>query len=147
MKHQKLYRQGDVLLQRVDSVSKKAKLEKVEGRPTVAYGEMTGHHHSFLPGSVRLFRDQEAGTVFIEVPEAKKAISLPVFEDRPTRKMFIDDEGDKVPETVRVQIGTKPFRGAILEHQEHAPIPLPPGIYRHIQQRGYTPEAIRNVND
>lgn len=34
-----------------------------------------------------------------------------------------------------------------VEHQEHAPITLPPGTYRVRRQREYTPEAIRNVAD
>ena len=36
---------------------------------------------------------------------------------------------------------------ALLEHQEHAPINLPPGQYRVHIQREYSPEAIRNVQD
>lgn len=32
-------------------------------------------------------------------------------------------------------------------HEEHAAIPLPPGIYEIIQQREYQPEGIRNVAD
>lgn len=36
---------------------------------------------------------------------------------------------------------------ATVRHEEHAPIPLPPGAYEIIQQREYTPDAIRNVED
>jgi hypothetical protein len=36
---------------------------------------------------------------------------------------------------------------AAVQHQEHAPIMLPPGSYRVRRQREYTPEAIRNVAD
>lgn len=36
---------------------------------------------------------------------------------------------------------------ATVRHEEHASIPLPPGIYEIVQQREYTPEAIRNVAD
>lgn len=32
-------------------------------------------------------------------------------------------------------------------HQEHAAIALPPGTYKVVRQREYTPEAIRNVAD
>jgi hypothetical protein len=38
-------------------------------------------------------------------------------------------------------------KGATVRHEEHAPIPLPPGFYEITQQREYTPEAIRNVAD
>lgn len=34
-----------------------------------------------------------------------------------------------------------------LVHEEHARIELPPGNYEVIQQREYSPEAIRNVAD
>jgi hypothetical protein len=36
---------------------------------------------------------------------------------------------------------------ATVRHEEHAPIPLPSGVYEILQQREYTPEAIRNVAD
>lgn len=36
---------------------------------------------------------------------------------------------------------------AALVHDEHATIALPPGDYRVIRQREYSPEAIRNVAD
>lgn len=34
-----------------------------------------------------------------------------------------------------------------LEHDEHAPVMIPPGTYEVRRQREYTPEAIRNVAD
>ena|SRR3990172_3784734 len=34
-----------------------------------------------------------------------------------------------------------------LEHEEHDTITIPPGNYRVIRQREYSPEAIRNVAD
>ena len=34
-----------------------------------------------------------------------------------------------------------------IHHQEHDTIPLPPGTYRIVRQREYTPEEIRNVSD
>ena len=39
------------------------------------------------------------------------------------------------------------YSGATLKHEEHGPITLEPGIYEVIQQREYSPEAIRNVHD
>lgn len=35
----------------------------------------------------------------------------------------------------------------VLSHEEHDPIPLPPGDYKVLIQREYTPEEIRNVAD
>lgn len=34
-----------------------------------------------------------------------------------------------------------------VRHQEHDTIPIPPGTYRVIRQREYTPERTRNVAD
>lgn len=36
---------------------------------------------------------------------------------------------------------------AALKHDEHSTIQLPPGSYRVVRQREYSPEAIRNVAD
>lgn len=36
---------------------------------------------------------------------------------------------------------------AVVKHEEHAAIQLPAGVYEIVQQREYTPEAIRNVAD
>lgn len=36
---------------------------------------------------------------------------------------------------------------ATVRHEEHAAIPLPPGFYEIVQQREYSPDAIRNVAD
>jgi hypothetical protein len=38
-------------------------------------------------------------------------------------------------------------RPSVLRHQEHGSITLPPGNYRVVRQREYSPEAIRNVAD
>lgn len=35
----------------------------------------------------------------------------------------------------------------VLKHEEHAPIELPPGVYKITTQREYTPQAVRNVSD
>lgn len=47
--------------------------------------------------------------------------------------------------------GTERFLQVItttaLKHEEHSAIELPPGVYKVVQQREYTPEAIRNVAD
>lgn len=38
-------------------------------------------------------------------------------------------------------------RGAVLRHEEHAPITLPPGSYRLIRQREWSDMRTRNVAD
>jgi len=37
--------------------------------------------------------------------------------------------------------------GATIGHEEHGTITLPPGVYRVVRQREYTPTEIRNVED
>lgn len=46
--------------------------------------------------------------------------------------------------TLYLRVGSA---GATITHQEHATIGLTAGDYRMTQQREYTPEAIRNVQD
>jgi hypothetical protein len=38
-------------------------------------------------------------------------------------------------------------RPSTIRHEEHAPVPLAPGLYEVVRQREYSPEAIRNVAD
>lgn len=44
-------------------------------------------------------------------------------------------------------LNIKGEKGADLVHEEHATITLPPGQYRAMRQREYSPEAIRIVAD
>jgi hypothetical protein len=37
--------------------------------------------------------------------------------------------------------------GGVLKHQEHAPIEVPPGSYKIVRQREYSPEEVRQVAD
>lgn len=102
------YRQGDVLLKRVDhDIPTDAKPVdwSHENRVVLAYGEVTGHAHAIGLTFASMF-STAAGKRFLNVKE-----------------------------------------GAELTHEEHATITPQPGIYEVIQQREYTPEAIRNVAD
>lgn len=103
----KLFRQGDVLLERVISIPKTAKHVKVEGEIVLAYGEATGHHHAIRNGNATLYRDPKTQASYVEIAESL----------------------------------------ALLEHEEHAPITLEPGIYSVFLQREYHPKDIRSVTD
>lgn len=46
MKSNRIYRQGDVLIERVARIPKDAVKQKPKGRIILAHGEATGHHHS-----------------------------------------------------------------------------------------------------
>ncbi len=102
-----IYRQGDVLIKKVDAIPADAKKVdwKKEGRVILAYGEVTGHCHALGLNFASMFKT-DAGQRFINVK-----------------------------------------KGAELAHEEHATIKPVPGVYEVIQQREYTPEAIRNVAD
>lgn len=69
MKQPLIYRQGDVLLQRVDSIPAGAKPKaRDNGRIILAYGEVTGHAHQLL--------DRETGLP----PAADDAVMLTLGE-------------------------------------------------------------------
>lgn len=55
MNKKPLYRQGDVLVMKVDNIADKLKKTK---KCTLALGEATGHHHTIHEGAVG-FADQE----------------------------------------------------------------------------------------
>ena len=61
----KLIRQGDVLLKRIKALPTKL----VKKDKTLAFGEITGHHHSFAKvAQVQVFKDK-GGKQFCEVVE------------------------------------------------------------------------------
>ncbi len=65
-----IFRQGDVLIRKVDAIPEAAKqLERDElGRVVLAYGEVTGHAHAFHSPKVVMFRDDgSGGRRFIDV--------------------------------------------------------------------------------
>lgn len=51
------------------------------------------------------------------------------------------------PELAKIFLQVSGDAPVALDHDEHDTIELPPGNYRVIRQREYSPEAIRNVAD
>ena len=66
----KLYRQGDVLLERIAEMPHTAKRVKSKGVVILAAGEVTGHHHAIRKGKVRLYREPDTQASYVEVAEA-----------------------------------------------------------------------------
>lgn len=64
------------------------------------------------------------------------------FEPYARVRMFRDDGGGGGRRFIDVPPG-----GADLRHEEHTTIAVPEGRFEVVQQREYTPEAIRNVAD
>lgn len=117
MKNQ-LFRQGDVLIERVESIPTEAKKQKRARKVILAHGEVTGHHH--------------------QLETEDPADWWKVGEIAPTL--------DK-PSTLAGEIFTDLPCGGTVTHDEHSKITLPPGKYRVTRQREYSPEAMRNVAD
>ena len=65
-------RQGDVFIKRVDKVPSDAKpIKRINGRVILAYGEVTGHHHSLTEEHVSLHETaSEVGVTYLEVKDA-----------------------------------------------------------------------------
>lgn len=101
-----LLRQGDVLLEAVESIpAGLSAVKKENGKVILAYGEVTGHHHAIEDPQVELYTDKD-GNLWLQT-------------------------GKDVE----------------LTHQEHNTVAVPPGNYRVVKQKEYTPQAIRNVAD
>lgn len=64
----KIYRQGDVLLERVSSVPAGKRVKAESGRLILARGEVTGHHHSIPAQCGTLVRD-EGGTTYLTIDQ------------------------------------------------------------------------------
>lgn len=119
-----IIRQGDVLLQRVDSLPAGLKETKrdVHGHIVLALGESSGHRHAIRDKHVTSFRFETAS----------RDASLSADVD------YIEVGGG----------------GATLNHEyvsgmkaDHEPVLLAPGRYRVVGQRTYAPGAIQRAID
>jgi hypothetical protein len=63
------------------------------------------------------------------------------LEDQDTAEVLEIGDG------LYVRVSELPESGAVFEHEEHAPVRLPPGAYQVTIQQEYTPEKIRPVLD
>jgi uncharacterized membrane-anchored protein len=118
MKQQNQFRQGDVLIERVDEAPADAVLQKRSKAVVLAHGTATGHHH---------------------VLQTKKAVQW-------WKRGEISGSKEKTP-VIGGEVFVMLTDGGRVIHQEHAEIELSSGTYRVIRQREYSPEAIRNVAD
>lgn len=151
------YRQGDVLVVPAAAVPDGATpLEREGGRVVLAHGEVTGHAHAISAPKAQLFRfeDNGGGGGFFRPPTEKTFLQVGEGELRFAE--VVAPAGAKVDERSPVErlLGdaeeapaTRTAPGVALRHEEHAPIPLPPGDYQVIRQREYDPEKSRLVAD
>jgi hypothetical protein len=118
MKTMKQYRQGDVLIESVAEIPSTAQKQEPSRRVILAQGEATGHHHVLETADpADWWKPGEIATA----NDKSAALAGELFLSLPT--------------------------GATVTHEEHSTINLPPGVYRVIRQREYSPEAIRMVAD
>ncbi len=64
------YRQGDVLIRRIDSINKINPMEREQGRVILAHGEVTGHAHAITDKAVRQYRTKAPGVTALEIRQA-----------------------------------------------------------------------------
>lgn len=69
-----IYRQGDVLIERIVSLPKQlTKQTPSAGRIILAHGEVTGHHHSLDADGAEWWRDA-SGVQFLEVQQPTEVV-------------------------------------------------------------------------
>lgn len=92
------YRQGDVLLIRIDAVPGGLRRRIGQrGRLVLARGKATGRHHTVAEHGAELLEAASPAVVFLKVMSAP----------------------------------------ALLTHEDHAPVEIPPGSYRVVRQREF----------
>jgi hypothetical protein len=153
----KQFRQGDVLLERIDKLPKNLKpVSHEKGFVVLAHGEVTGHAHTIACEEAEKFLDTAGGEFFhikgrpihgrfpiLRRWRGQVLVKLPTC----TAEFSVDDvEIDNDQASVAGDFG-------LLAHQEHNVQALLAGTYKGgsangtVRQREYSPEAIRNVAD
>jgi len=111
-----IIRHGDVDIKPVKRIPKSACITKSR---TLAYGEKTGHHHSFEGSQILVYEADEQDTIKVGSEQVQVVKYLDVKQD------------------------------SVLSHQEHDPLTIPKGKYAILQEREYNPfeQEIRRVLD
>lgn len=155
------YRQGDVLIQPVDSVPSDAiAVARDNGRSILAYGEVTGHAHALHGPGARVLARPNGERFLLVDKEAVSHLSprkaeVALDDDRFTRIMdasgltfkFANDD-DRLALVLEKLGKTLTLPGEIVQHEEHDAVVLPPRSYKLPGQREYVaPEITRAVAD
>lgn len=95
---QKHYRQGDVLIERVNSIPKTAKKQPKQ-KIILAHGEATGHHHAIEERDPADWWKEEDGTQYVNARgvvevthQEHSTIKLPIGKYRVTRQVEYSPE-------------------------------------------------------
>jgi hypothetical protein len=125
-----VFRQGDVCLLQVDSMPSDCVLvPDQQSKITLAWGEMTGHHHRI---------EDHAAARQGEARQAGDAVKTLIASTQAKARLWRARSGDRFLEVVEP---------VTLQHEEHTAHSLPPGIYKLPRQVEYTPTAFRPVAD
>lgn len=134
VKEPAMVRQGDVLVTPVrepvaDEDVGALDRESSEARIVLAHGEATGHAHAFYPAQ----DVAERVTQKVEKP-------VQLFDLRNAERY----SGSTLPEQKLLRLRAR----ALLRHEEHSSISLPPGDYVAVRQHEYDDsEELRRVSD
>lgn len=112
-----IYRQGDILLKKLDKKPDLKSLKKLNGSVIIGHGEVTGHLHQIKSGAKLYSTTNKNVEVF----------AITGVADDP---IFLEIESDTE-----------------LTHEEHGAVALSPGWYEPTRQREYSPERLRYVAD
>lgn len=153
------YRQGDVIIERIDALPKNIKpVAREGGRVILAHGEVTGHAHAIAERGTEKFTD-ESGREFFRIHgeqiqtrlKIQRAWRNQVMVKHPKLGLLEFAKADVVIEGDHALINGE---FGLLKHDEHNTHAIPAGLYRggnaadgKVYQREYSPEEIRRVAD
>lgn len=125
--------QGDIVIMalpaKFPAISRAREIAPRDGRLILAEGEATGHHHAIdLMARATMFRDDALARDLEAAPAEPKAATARMYEDRAALGELMRRG---ILTTDRLCVGFLVVEGApaVVRHQEHDPIAIPPGSY------------------
>lgn len=143
-------RQGDVIIAELPEglrVTRERRLTvNRDGRVTLAEGELTGHHHSILARAYDPPRFRDDAMAFAALKEGEK-IAPAMLQSHASLyrddKLLAQMQSVGLLRTTHLAQGFLVVEGgaAVLEHQEHDAIRIPPGEYYVGRQETIDPKS------
>ena len=99
----KMYRQGDVLIERVARINRDKPMKREDGKVVLAHGEVTGHAHAIADEAVEQFQADAPGVTHLEIREA---VAMLKHEEHgtielPRGKYIVRRQREYSPEEIR----------------------------------------------
>lgn len=145
--------QGDVVLMRLPQNFKFNKSPKAlaDGALILAEGEVTGHHHAIWNPQPHHFHDGALARSLETATPAKSSKKanvgtcvLHVDKDNHTKLV---NEGKILDAEIAIGILEVSGEPVVLQHDEHDPIRIPPGLYYVGGQKEWDHREVRRVQD